>query len=320
MTEPGSFAPPSGALTPRQPGPTPLPPPTGQPIGTGAPLASPPPPRRRWIAPVVIGGSLLFVGLVAGVVALAIQLGAWLGDGPGGGFPTARGDELVEGEPGSPIAEEPVECTACFGMDDVEEIIPDEAPYAAMGLHPAEGDDFRTHLGADQKQLVSWWEQDGGTPSECFFTYPAAPLEFSAETLDPDRYLDRIYYRVAHTDDTEYLFLNEGFRAFPDSATASAHLTSLVDAVDGCPVVAFPELGSSSAVHPAPALDLPPSVAAYGWTETAGTWRYYAFDLQRGNLVVRVSLSSDTGGPSESEFRAFVEAYAEALAGLEPRP
>ncbi|MBU1459100.1 MAG: hypothetical protein KKC89_06010, partial [Gammaproteobacteria bacterium] len=76
----------------------------------------------------------------------------------------------------------------------------------------------------------------------------------------------------------------------------------------------------STAVAPAPALDVPDSVAALGWSQSNQWGRTYEVDIQRGNLVVRLVLNSDGAGPTEQQFRQIAEDYATLLAELEPVP
>lgn len=83
--------------------------------------------------------------------------------------------------------------------------------------------------------------------------------------------------------------------------------------------MSYPRSGFAARVAAAPALRLPDSVAAYGWTESNDYSRVYAVDLQRGNLVARVTLTTDGSGPTETEFRVLAEEYAVLLAGLEPQ-
>lgn len=332
MTEPGPPTPPtppSGPLTPpsapSHPAP-PLPPPAGAPIGAvpSFPPMPPPPPSRPWLIPVIIGSVLAAVVLIAGVVFAAVQIAnlsrpaavdAVDDDDPG----SSRPDPLLEGDPGSPVAEEPLPCGACFGLADARDIELPEASYEALGLPVSDESTYETTVGDEQTLNTKWWRSDGGTPEECYYGYPNAPLFFTSdEHDDPGANTDTIYYPEWHSDEDEYYYFTEAVRVFDDSTLATAYLAGIEAAIAGCPSLAFPESGYSAKVSAAPALDLPASVATYGWVESGGDGRYYAFDLQRGNLVARLTLGSDGLGPSEQEFRALVEEYAALLAELEP--
>jgi hypothetical protein len=327
MTEPGPFTPPGGSVPPppsAAAAPPPLPPPSGAPIGvppvpSAFPVLPPPPRQRPWLIPVIIGGSLVLAGLIAGGVILAVQLASWVGEMPAAN-PVAPsvGDELVEGDPGSPVAVDPLECTGCFILSDARSLtLPDES-YAAIGLPDNDGTIVDGLTAKEQRDQSGWWADDGGSPDACYFTYTDAPLSFvpgEAEAAEKD---DALHYPAWHHDRDEYYLLTQGTRLFDDTAAATTHLAALQSAVDGCPTYSLPATGWAAVVTPAPALTLPDSVAAYGWVEVGGPTRYYAVELQRGNLVTRLALNSDAGGPTEAEFRELVEAYAELLGELEP--
>jgi hypothetical protein len=330
MTEPGPFTPPGAAVPPAAPAPTApvptapppaatLPAPTGAPIGA-VPMASAPPPqrRRRWIVPVIVGGSLALVGLIAGVAFLAVQLATAVSQtafSPTGGDP----DALHEGEPGSPVAVDPLDCGACFTIDDARSIELPADVYAQIGLPHSDDESYEIVAGRDQTDTTEWWESDGGTPDHCYFTYTSAPLFFApGDSGDPSADDDLVYYPDWHLDSSQYYSFTEAVRVFDESASATTHLAEVKAAIDGCSTFSYTETGWHALVSAAPALDLPDDVAAYGWVENAGLKRYYGVDLQRGNLVARLSLSSDPDGPTEAEFRDVVEAYAVLLGELEP--
>lgn len=333
MTEPGPFAPPSGALPPRPPAAPPadapasvLPPPTGQPVGTMppafAPPVVPPPPRRRWLIPVIAGGSLAVVALAIGVGFAAVQVGGAISRSPLAGSPEqefVEMDSLLRGDPGSPVAADPLTCGACFNVAHAEMISFPSATYAQLGVPITDGFTYDTTVGADEIQYSSWWTADEAGPDTCYFGYPPAPLytlpNASAGGSVND---DQIYYPDAHRDQDELHILSESFRVFDETALATTYLAGVEAAVAGCSVISFPEQGWSGAITATPALDLPPSVAAYGWVQGNDYSRYFAVDLQRGNLVVRLAMWTDADGATESEFRAFVEEYAAKLAELEP--
>lgn len=337
MTDPGPFAPPSGALPPRTadsgpapaPGPA-LPPPTGTPIATTPPAAvvvPPPPPSRPWLIPVIVAGSLVVLALLAGAVFASVTLADAVAQGPFG----ALGDDDVEdefgqmdsplrGDPGTPIAADPLTCGACFNVAHAQMITFPSGSYAALGVPITDGFTYETTVGADQVEKTGWWVSDGGMPDACYFTVTQSPLYVAPGASDgADANDDDVYYPDWHSDGEDYYLLTESFRVFDDTAQATAHLGDVEAAVGGCSSVSYPDQGWSATVAAAPALELPSSVAAYGWSEGNAYGRYYAVELQRGNLVARLVLSTDAYGATESEFRAFAEEYAAALAALEPQ-
>ncbi|HWH96957.1 MAG TPA: hypothetical protein VNS80_01195 [Pseudolysinimonas sp.] len=299
-----------------------LAPPTGLPIGTTLVTGPPPPPRRRWLIPVIIVGSLAFLGLIVGVTLVALQVATSISQSPFSAPVSAPGgelDDLLEGDPGSPVAVDPLDCAVCFEIDDARTLaLPAEA-YAEVGL--GNGDDETDETTARQAHLdeSKGWNTDGGTPDQCYFTYPTAPLHFvPGDPITAAAERDLVYYPEWHFDESEYYLLTEAIRVFDESTSATAYLAGLESAVGGCPTYTFSETGWSTVVTATPALDLPDSVAAYGWAESAGLNRFYGVDLQRGNLVVRLTLTSDPDGPTEAEFRHLAEAYAVVLSELDP--
>lgn len=326
MAESGPFTPPSGGppVPPPPAAPAVLPPPTGSPIGMPTfPAVLPPPPRSRpWLVPVIIVGALAVVGLIVGVAFVAIQLATSISRSPfvaPDSAPIGELDELLEGDPGSPVAVDPLDCVVCFGIDEARTLaLPAEA-YAGVGLPNSDEDVYELSAGDDQIESTRWWKSDGGTPDHCYFTYTSAPLFFApGDPGDSAAESDVVYYPEWHFDDSEYYSFTETVRVFDETTSAAAYLVDLESAVAGCNDYSFSESGWSTVVTATPALDLPSSVAAYGWAESGGLNRYYGVDLQRGNLVARLTLMSDPGGPTEAEFRALVEAYAVLLAELEP--
>jgi hypothetical protein len=190
--------------------------------------------------------------------------------------------------------------------------------YRAIGLTRADGQMFSATVADETLQAEANWGQSGGSPVECQFTIEQAPLgttfaERSASTDD-----DRVHYPSWHSDADQVYWLTEGVRLFDDSAAATSYLADLQTAISVCPSYAMPGSGWAASVTASEALDVPPSVAAYGWVEVGGIARFYAVDLQRGNLVLRLTLSSGPEGPSEDDFRAFAESYARLLAAMEP--
>lgn len=331
MTEPGPVPPPSGAVPPVPPPPpvappssgAPLPPPTGSPIDGPTFSAPPPRPSRPWLIPVIIGGSLLVVALIVGVSVAAFTFATTLAQSssepPTDSDPDDDSDATVDGEPGAPIAADPLDCDGCFDIDDARALSLPDSAYADIGLAATDGDDYETTARLDQIDQTKWWKSDGGTPEECYPIYPVAPL-FTMPGTPGDSAAgdDPVFYSPWHHNGDEYYYFREAIRVFDDSEAAAAHLHSLEATIAECPTYALPESGWSSRVTAAAALDLPDSVAAYGWVERGGVNRYYGFDLQRGNLVARITLGSDPSGPSEAEYRGVVEAYADALAALDP--
>lgn len=329
MTDP--FAPPS-------PNPLPgtTPPPQGAPvtlsgglphgIGSGWIAAEPvpvrPPVRRPWLIPVIVGSSILLAGLVvAGITVVAVNLLPVFLPTPSPHDPGSQPipstpDAPLTGDPGTPVAAEPLTCSACFGRDELNALDPSEDDVAALGFTWPEYSGYTASTSAEQEALADAWATDGGSPDSCYFLYAWAPLP---TTVDATGYDDGVVqYGMTWMDEERLHGLTTGSRLFLDSAVAEGQLAALAATIDDCPAYSMSQLGWGGVVTPSPALDLPASVAGYGWTDSSGPYRTYAFDLQRGNLVARIRLMTDGDGPTEEQFRDYVEVVAEQIAGFEP--
>jgi len=342
---------PQGPLTPPEPIP-----PTGAPVPTsafappsGPPLGSIPPPGAALPGPVPLVMGPLYTPppaapwsagrrgiLVAGIVAASLGIVGLLG---GGIYALVVGvidvvedqtsdlaipdiQPLIEGEPGSPVAVAPIECPdRCFTGADVGSTILDDSAYLEIGL-PDNQEPFGTYENSSpQKEFAvtsADWRTREGTPESCFVTYlsspVARPLADSPGVTD-----DTIHFTGGHTNADEYSWLYESVRVFSSGAAAAEHMATLDGLLAGCDGY---QIGSgedywSAKVTRAPALEVPDSVAAVGWVEDSGFARYYSHDLQRGNLVVRVAVTSD-GEISEAQFREFAAQVALQLESIEP--
>lgn len=313
-----------------------LPPPVGEPRphvppqpaphpGYGVPptygYVPPPPPRRpAWLIPVIAGAVVLVLGIGALVVGAVVFFTTVSRTAAGNDPVTVAGPPAppATGDPGSPVAADPLDCVGCFTPRDAARLRLAPLVYLDLGLDYDDGAPYSTTVGEELDLSVDGWQDVGGDPAECFFAFPQSPIAHTPDGRTAEGDDDHLHYPSWHFDETETYWLTEGVRLFDDSDAATAYMAGLETAVDGCDTYSLPDNGWIARLEAAPALDLPASVAAYGWVETGGYNRYYVFDLQRGNLVLRVALGSDGVGPTEAEFRAFAESYADLLGQLEP--
>jgi hypothetical protein len=282
---------------------------------------------------IVAAAVLVLGGLGVAVVLVAQNAVSTLSEGGIPGF-TAPEEEpapsdvypekepLVTGEPGPTVAADPTVCpNECFTVDDFDLTVLGEDAVAALGTPdlPPEWDDFRNSTA--QKEFLysaSSWESTEGAPDECFpitvYSPIAAPLDGRANSAD-----DPVGFTQGRLSVDQYSSLYESPRLFTDSASAEAHLAEFATLVAGCTSY---EIGDGASywtadVTPMPALDLPSSVAAVGWVEDSPFGRFYGADLQRGNLVLRVTLYTD-GAITEGAWREYLLASADNLASLTP--
>ncbi|MDO7881681.1 hypothetical protein [Antiquaquibacter soli] len=240
-------------------------------------------------------------------------------DAPAG--PTPEILPLIEGAPGPAVAIDPLLCPGdCFPADAFGGIGLDSDVYAGLGaLEQTEawGDYADTTPGKEYTYSARYWNEGEGTPAECFPVYTQVPVATPFD-VRPDAPDDVIAYLGYYETSDQYSGLQESGRLFVDSASAETHMTTLQGMIASCTGY---EIGSGDSywtadVTPMPALDVPASVAAVGWVEDSPWGRFYAVDLQRGNLVIRAALYTD-GVVGEEGFRQYAEQLAEQLADLE---
>lgn len=350
MSDQPPFVPPDAPLSPSpSPSPAPsadspaapvLPPPTGAPrLGSSPPTDTSRVRARRLRVSLLVGAGLLAAGLLFGATVVAFSI---LTDllGPGQS-PTASGDSDTGTDadedpdasgpgdggddpeaPGSgqtPVAVTPLDCDSCFGARHVGETIPTDALLEDLGLSIPFGSwgDYPPYLaGAEFDFQVAAWVRDGGSDDACFFTYPATPVGPGAVDVgSPD---DLVEYLGSFTDAKSINSVAQSVRIFSTSATASAYLTALDAAIPQCGSYRLSS-GWEPSVAPTPRFTLPDDVAAVGFVESMGPDALHVVNLQRGNLIVHVTLWTGRGGPTASDFRAYVEGLAVQIGEIEPQ-
>lgn len=266
----------------------------------------------------IIGIVLAGLGVVAGIVAgltFVVELGV------DALRPKAPDQPLVEGEPGSSVAVDPLECAGpCFDESSIPALTADAQMFARLGLGEETappGTYDPTTAGQLAREGNQYWESYGGEPDECFFAPTSAPILAADESAGIES-ADAVHFLGTYEDIVFVDMMEQSARVFPDSASASAYLAALATAIRSCDRV---EIGPSddrysATITPTPALSLPNEVAAIGWVREGlpgARWRAYTIDLLRGNVVVRVRLLTD-GAVTEQQYRNTVELYAKQLA------
>ena len=306
MTEQPGFIPPAGRYMP--------PPPESSPVvyNYGERKKSP-----RWVVAIVIGVVLLIVvGIGAGVISVVSALPDVIDNGNEIFGP----NPLDTGAPQSPLAIVPLECDdQCFSDDVVAQTIVPQSRLDELGLpRVAEewGDREPSAASWEYPYLTSEWQRLGSGADECFFTLPQFAL--AAELGSPPAEGDFIDFTGTSTSDDQFSFFSQSVRIFPTSTEAVAHMASLYELIGNCDYYAYDPAVEEwkGTVSPAPALAVPDTVAAVGWREAIALGRYYVFDLQYANLVVRTVIST-VDVISETQYRTLVEELATHLAQLE---
>jgi hypothetical protein len=273
-------------------------------------------PRSRRRVTLVLGIVAASLGAAALLVGAAVGLGSLVG---GIVTPQAPDQPLIAGDPGDPVAAAPMECpTACFDETSIDALTLSPDTFARLGLTEISSlpqSESTARVGDLVARDMSSWVDYDGEPDDCFFAPTSAPYATTVESSDPDN--DDLVYFFDGYDDTVDSG-DQAVRIFPDTASASAYLADLAQAIRACKGI---EIGPdddryNATVSPAAALSLPSEVAAVGWIregDPGARWRAYVVDLQRGNVVVRIRILTD-GVITERQFRNTVERYADQLA------
>lgn len=140
---------------------------------------APSPRRARWLIPVVAGSIVVFLGLAVTVAVGAVALGTAIREAreamPPAPVDPGVPDPPLAGEPGDPVATEPLVCAGCFTYPDATVLRLGLDAYRAIGLTRADGRTYSGYAGEEADLLGEAWDDLGGSPEECLFAYGAAP-------------------------------------------------------------------------------------------------------------------------------------------------
>ncbi|MEF2978292.1 hypothetical protein [Subtercola sp. YIM 133946] len=203
------------------------------------------------------------------------------------------------------------------------------ADASAVLLTPSQGDRFGTWaapqtestvVGDAQSQLQDSWQNDSPQPSSlpCEFAYslyPVTNLETGSQQSQPVELNDQF---VSIGDNSS---ISQSTRVFASSAEASAYISSMRTLIDGCS--SYATASWSATVAPLPLDSV--SLNSAGWAETgtgdAAGASYFAADVQRGNVVTRLTGEAavgDEGALDAALFTSVVDVAASNLAQLKP--
>lgn len=221
---------------------------------------------------------------------------------------------LLEGEPGDPRPLEATECDdPCYGEDHQWEAKLDAAAFERLGT-PVVRDPSGTYLDSTPReqydQTLDYWRLNGYAPDTCAFTGTESPV--ATVIGSPPSSEDPIYWLTSFESEDGISIATRAMRLFPTAAAAQEHLAQQHRLVSMCDGYGYSEdeRGWGSIVTPMPALEIPPVVAAVGWTESLdGFGRYYVVDVMRSNAVVRLLVWTNNSITEES-FRALATTMA----------
>jgi hypothetical protein len=234
--------------------------------------------------------------------------------------PTGDFSDLETGPPGPSAPVTPMEClAACFDESSAELAILGDDVFAGFGFpaftHVWKMTGDRTTadlLVAKEREAFEW----AGFPADgCFVAWSDSPViepagaEVTADFVAPLTENSSSLYSLSR--------VLQSVRLFPDAAAAEAYMGTLAVGLASCPGFSNDQ-GYGFEVTQEPELPVPASVAAVGFVKSPqpGT-RYYVFDLQRGNMVIRTVAVSD-GGIDDPAFRELVQQQADVMGTLVP--
>ena len=265
--------------------------------------------RRKWALGIGVGAAVLGVFAVIGAAGAGIYT-AFIA-------PLVSYVEplpLLEGEPGSPRPLEATDCAdPCYTEDHQWEAKLDAADFEALGT-PVVRDPSGTFYDSTPREqydsTVEYWRTTGYTPDRCAFTGTESPV--ATVIGSPPSSDDPIYWLTSFESDDGVSIATRAMRLFPTAAAAQEHLELQHRLVAMCDGYGYSEddRGWVSIVTPMPALEIPPVVAAVGWTESLeGFGRYYVVDVLRSNVVVRLLFWTNNSITEES-FRTLATTMA----------
>lgn len=268
--------------------------------------------RTRTLIAIVVGATILLSGIVVLTVSAAQLLTTTVTN-------ATTGPPLVEGEPGQPLAVDPLDCEGqCFTAASVGGATSRLQAFRDLGV-PTIIDSWGSWESSDaatEYETVAFdWRRSDVEPEECFFTYFGTPVTADLGEDPKPNDLDLIEFTGTQGSADGDTTLWQSVRVFDTSDSAVAHMSALSKQTQRCGEYSGPEVPATS-VTAAAAIAVPDSVAAIGWTESSMMSRYYVYDVQRGNLVVRSILSTWGGQASEEDFRSFVEELASDIGTL----
>lgn len=260
------------------------------------------------------------IGVVCLVVVGIVAVVNTLPDTMDNGNEIFAPNPLASGAPQSPLAAVPLDCDSqCFTDDVVVQTVVPQSRLDELGLTTITeglGDIEPSDASWEYPYLKSEWQRLGSESDACFFTLPQFAL--AAELDNPPAQGDFVEFTGVSSSEDEFSWFSQSVRIFPTSAAAVEHMSHLNDLIADCDYYTYDPAVEDwrATISPAPALTVPDSIAAVGWREANALGRYYAFDLQHANFVVRAVVST-VDVISEAQYRELVEELAVHLAKLE---
>jgi len=208
----------------------------------------------------------------------------------------------VSGTAGVHPAADPVVCPdECLSFTAAGAVGPSKADLETFGLTVREALDGDGLGFSSEDAFVEALETWTNESVECVFANTYVPVFVSYDAPLAERAQLEILGAWSDRLGGSTLVIGSGF--FGDSASAEAHIARTAEAIVGCTGYQVADERQNLidvTVIPAPELSgLDPSVSSVGWVEQSVNAQFYAYELQRAEVVVRVSVW--TNGPLTQE-------------------
>lgn len=261
---------------------------------------------NRTVTWIVVGSILVFAVFIAAIVALVVFITGALNE-------QEKGEPLVAG--GSPTTEAraPLDCESeCLLMNGPLLFSTDFIDHNLIADRSLA---YPSTVEYEHGSMITSFDDLGGTPAQCSFVYSVSPV--TLDTLGAEATTESIQVHEPYSDADGATYFQQSTRVFSSSADAVTYMQQLETELAACPRYSTDGslLPAVTSVESAASLSVPDSVANLGWVELGTDARYYAIDLQRGNVVIRSGLTS-SGDMTEQEFRDLVSITAQRFAAL----
>lgn len=253
----------------------------------------------------------LWVGIVAGVLVVAVVVGTFFGIRYLATEYTPAADPFDLGA-----------CSDCFDNDDALSLAPGEEALAALGgakVMSGYEPGFVDTVRAIYSTATDEYARGEGTPYGCSFALAGGPITSSnaATTSEGD---ENVIALGSYGDD--FSSVTQSVRVFDDDWRADDYPAELREALAHCTHYEV-DLGDdgpwATDVEQVKFEVADQAVDAVAWREESDGYEYTVVDLQYRNLAIRSIFSTVSGGHiDDEEFAAFIVETSRALYELAP--
>jgi len=286
--------------------------------------------RRHPVRTALVVTAIAVVGLlvVAGTVWGSVVLGTTLAKAVPHPLRSSSGSNATASGPriGTHRASHPLHCDdACITTGSaVAGLVPTPGALRTIGAPELSDDGSGYDPGTPSSDyddtLSQWTDADPQGDPDCMFVDAIVPFDTAAGAAPSNDGSSTRFLSEYDSEDTDTT-LDLGVREFTGSADAEAYVAALQTLIAGCRhySTAYDDGSGDRWDADVSALSrwggLPDDVTALGWVETGSDGgEFYGIDLQRGDLVVRATISADS--MREDTAQSFASSLAQQLEAL----